>query len=113
MPLSQQPVFMHADSRAPQPVTQAETATRAVFLQAVIHAFSSPLHFIGSADADCAPKKARAKRAALASFTAGLIMDRAYSRVASWLQSLNLTRCIVFRPKAATHRRARAAVASL
>lgn len=58
-PLSQQPVLMQYDLRAPQLVRQIERAVLAAFEQLVMQVFSSPLHFIGSACAGCAASKAR------------------------------------------------------
>lgn len=42
---------MHIDRDVPQRVRQVDTVPRAVFVQLVMQAFSSPLHFIGSASA--------------------------------------------------------------
>jgi len=52
MPLSQQPVFMHADWRTPQLVMQIDSVERSgFFLQLVMQMVCSPLHRMAAAKA--------------------------------------------------------------
>ena len=64
-PVSQQPVFLHNDWRAPQLVTQIDNIERSGFFwQATIQRFCSPLHRIGTARTDWEQSRARPIRPA-------------------------------------------------
>jgi hypothetical protein len=63
-PLSQQPVFMHADWRRPQLVRQFDTDARSrLLLQVAMQVFCSPLHRIGAELAGEATKMAKGANA--------------------------------------------------